>query len=771
MKKSILILFLLFCGYCSIAQTAIGEWRDHNSYSTVYRVSAEGSRVYAASKSAMFFYDLGDYATTTLTKVKGLSDVGIATFAYDKAHDCLMIAYTNSNIDIVSKGKVYNIPDVRRSSISGDKKIYSIKYNGDRAYLACGFGIVVVNLETREIEDTYYLGDNGDYAPVFDVAFSDSLIIAGTESSYMTAPKNSRRLHIIDTWTRDTLSPMKDMVVKTLGVNRNWIVAIAYTDNPDSVTSYFQSANGHWGSWGSGHIVSLKSHNGRIVLSRWNRVEVYSENYQLVDTVGTLDAYGAMQAWDADFGADSTLWIGHGWAGVMQVPYKSSTAYNFYPQGPNNNDNVYSITAAGDKVYVCPGGKKSTYANTYLAGNICTFADEEWTGLNRGNVHNNFHDVINVAVDPDDDDHIMATAWGCGVLSVRNGRLEEFFTATNTNNMLSPYETSEFSSLRVGGIAYDADGDLWITNSLSNKGLVVRRANGAWENFETSTLTQGNEIDKIICDTVTGYKWFAGKANRIYVHDGVDRKAYVNMNNGSKLETNAVNCMIQDMSGDIWVGTDKGIKVIYDGYKAFNNGGNGEQSPVTCSNILFSDDGIVEYLMAYENVTCMAVDGANRKWVGTAANGIYLISDNGLEQLEHFTAANSPLASDKVIAVAVQGKNGEVFIGTDKGVQSYRGTATEALVEPVKSKIHAFPNPVRPEYDGPIAIKGFTRNALVHVTDARGHVVYSTQAFGGQAIWNGRTQSGERVASGAYFVFASDEQGKMRSVTKVLVVR
>ena len=228
--------------------------------------------------------------------------------------------------------------------------------------------------------------------------------------------------------------------------------------------------------------------------------------------------------------------------------------------------------------------------------------------------------------------------------------------------------------------------------------------------------------------------------------------------------------MVQDQNGHIWLATNKGIKVIYDAYKTFNNGGNGEQSPVTCSNILFTEGEQVEYLLAYENITSIAVDGANRKWVGTSAGGLYLLSANGLEQLENFTTANSPLYSNRIVSVALHPITGEVFVGTSMGVQSYRSTATFATAQPEKP-IHVFPNPVRPEYDGPVAFRGFTRNAVVHVTDEAGHVVYSTTAQGGQAIWYIRNHDGNRVSSGVYFVFASNEEGKMKSVAKVLVIK
>ena len=179
--------------------------------------------------------------------------------------------------------------------------------------------------------------------------------------------------------------------------------------------------------------------------------------------------------------------------------------------------------------------------------------------------------------------------------------------------------------------------------------------------------------------------------------------------------------------------------------------------------------GLADYLLSNVAIQTICVDGANRKWIGTGSGGVFLVSENGLEQLQHFSENNSPLPSNKIVSIAISPETGEVFIGTDKGLVSYKGTATYATSQP-SQEIYAFPNPVRPEYNGNIAIKGFTRNAIVHITDASGKVVYSTQAHGGQAIWNGKTNQGIRVATGVYYVFASDQNGKNTSVAKILFV-
>ena len=732
------------------AQSAIGEWQNHNSYISVRKVCATSDRVYAATRMSLFYYDRELNAATPMT----LSSVGVSTMAYSDELGCLVVAYNNSGVDLVMGGNVFHVADIRYGSISGDKKIYSIRFSGRRAYLATGFGIVVLDVDRHEVAETYYIGENGEGCLVYDVAFTDSLIWAGTDRGLLFAPRYSPRLHIYETWALDTVAPVRGMSVRMLETTRSRLVAAACTDNPDSMTLFYQRGTASWGSWGTGKVRTLRSHNGYIVVNRQDRIELYNEDYSPAGVIPSLPYYGLIVS-DADIDADGTLWLGHAWGGLLRLPQPYDDAHGIAPDGPVTDDYVYSITATDSKVYVCPGGKKPTYESALLPGSLSILENNQWSQVSRGEVTAEFQDVLHMAVDPKDRRHISATAWGYGVLDIHNNVLQTIYNQDNSDGALIPYTNNDFVHLRVG--------------------LAVRYRDGSWQSFDISPLLQGlapdkREIDKLVWDSVTGYKWFIGKGNRIYVHDGVGKQAIVNPNNGSKLETHNVNCLVQDRSGDIWFGTDKGIKVIYDGYRAFLNGGNGETSPVNCSNILYNEDGINEYLMAYESINCIAVDGANRKWVGTSNNGLYLISANGLEQLHHFTAANSPLASDKIVALAVHPESGVVYVATDMGLQSYRSTATVAYSEPA-ADIHAFPNPVRPEYEGTIAVKGFTRDALVHITDARGHVVFSTTAHGGQAVWNGRTHNGDRVSSGTYFVFASDASGNMRSVTKILIIR
>lgn len=743
----------------------IGEWTSYLSFSSIHHLADAEDRVYGASAMALFHYDKEDYTLQTYSKGDGLSDVGIRTIAYDGSSKSLFVAYNNGNLDIIQNDRTHNVSGIKQWDYIGDKSINSISFNNNRAYLGCGFGLVVVNIPRKEIEETYYFTASGGYnCSVSDVAFTDTSIVAATSKGLLSA-KRGDYLNIEENWTLDTSQLWTTHTPERIAIIGNRMTVTATGHDPSTKTLYYKSPNGYI-SIADGNIQSIHSHNNHLIVSYWDSIAIYDTNLTPVRMVNEY-IYGDMLAYDAIESADGRLWIGHDWAGLIVVN-EDETMFSTHPESPVS-DNVYHIRPINNGIAICPGGKTSTNANLYLSGNIYTYTNQGWSQLDRTSGLQ-FFDVLDVAVDPNDNSHLSAAAWGCGIVDIRKNTPQTVYADSNSDGTLIPYSSGTFTTMRTGSLAYDAQGNLWILNSLSNNGLVAHYADGSWKSFNTQSLVQGAETDKILWDSVTGYLWFAGNSNRIFVHNGFEKQAWVDPNHGSKLQTTSVTCMVQDQNGHIWIGTNKGIKVIYDGYKAFNNGGNGEQSPVSCSNILFSEDDKVEYLLAYEAITSITVDGANRKWVGTAAGGLYLLSATGLEQIENFTTANSPLFSNKIIDVGIHPVTGEVFIGTDVGIQSYRSTATYANIEPEK-KIHVFPNPVRPEYDGPVAIRGFSRNAIVHITDEAGHVVYSTRADGGQAIWYIRNNSGVRVSSGVYFVFASDEEGHNKSVGKVLVIK
>ena len=228
------------------------------------------------------------------------------------------------------------------------------------------------------------------------------------------------------------------------------------------------------------------------------------------------------------------------------------------------------------------------------------------------------------------------------------------------------------------------------------------------------------------------------------------------------LPSNSVYALAEDLDGSIWIGTGTGTAVFRSPSSLFG------ENPSAAEKILIQQDGYTEYLLESQVVTAIAIDGANRKWFGTSSSGVYLIAEDGTEEILHFTVENSPLMSNGILTIAVNHESGEVFFGTEQGICSYKSTATEGKTD--YSAVYAFPNPVEPNYHGDIAITGLMANSEIRITDISGNIVYQGIADGGQAVWKGNTAEGNRVKTGIYLVFCAAEDGSQAVATKILFI-
>jgi hypothetical protein len=219
----------------------------------------------------------------------------------------------------------------------------------------------------------------------------------------------------------------------------------------------------------------------------------------------------------------------------------------------------------------------------------------------------------------------------------------------------------------------------------------------------------------------------------------------------------------EDLDGEIWIGSDEGVAVIYAPENVFTQFNFDAQRILIPRN---DGTGLADILLEFETITDIQIDGNNDKWIGTDRSGVYQISEDGLVEKNHFTTDNSPLYSNNITSLAINGETGEVFMGTASGIISYKGTAVDGGT--TNNEVYAYPNPVRPDYTGPVAIKGLVSNADFKITDVSGNLIYNGRAEGGQAIWNGTNFSGQRAQSGVYLVFVTDDTGDETLVTKIL---
>jgi hypothetical protein len=339
---------------------------------------------------------------------------------------------------------------------------------------------------------------------------------------------------------------------------------------------------------------------------------------------------------------------------------------------------------------------------------------------------------------------------------------------TTENSELQEWEAA--GSIATVGTGFDSKGGLWVLCSGAEKLLAQKKNDDSWASYSLGGSASSVDCSKLFVDSYD-QKWVIfrhtnSNPNYIAVYDET-----MPPNEGTRLlrgETGNGNIpgtqvfgIAQDLDGEVWIGTDEGIAIFYSPSTILTS------SDYDAVRPLVNFDGYVQYLLETEVVTAIAVDGDNRKWIGTDRSGVFLLSPDGTEQIYHFTEENSPLFSNQVIDIVINA-DGEVFIGTANGIIAYKGTASAPSES--YSDVYAYPNPVKDGYDGWIAVKGLMQDSDIKITDINGTLIYSTRSEGGQAVWNGKNFDGKKARPGVYLVFASISDGSETVVTKILII-
>lgn len=748
----------------------IGQWRDHLPYNKCIAVAHAGNKIYCATPYSVFYYDKDDNSIHRLTKVTGLSDVGVSAINYYDKYKSLIIAYTNANIDIIQDNRIINISDIKRKSILGNKTINKIDFIGENAYLSCGFGIVVLDIDKKEIRDTYYIGPQGNHINVLDMSFSihDSTFYAATEAGIYSAPYDSPNLANYASWTINTgIDTSKTYNFITYFDNK--IFANLFTGNANSDTIFILDGN----TWSVFNLDfqsprrNLGTYNDKLIISSYGRADVYDKDLSLLFVI-YRPALKQVYPQDVIIDNDGYYWIADRYSGLVRVWDNGWGGEFILPNGPSSQ-NVFSISSSGNDIWVAPGGRSTIWGTIYNMG-IFSFRNEIWNTIDQ-KTNPQMDSVVafvDIAVDPSDRNHIFAPTWGFGLCEFQDNELINIFN--EKNSALQAFTTPGIPQVRCGGVAYDRYNNLWISISNVDSVLAVKQPGKPIQAFYLASSSTNTEIGDIIIDT-WDQKWILMRYNNILVfndnntinnpYDDQAKKLDGSNGNGS-IPGSHVFSIAVDHDGEIWIGTDEGVSVIYSPGNVFRGGDYDAQK------ILVEEGGYAQYLLESESVTAIAVDGANRKWFGTDKAGVFLMSDDGTEELLHFTTDNSPLLSNSITSISINQETGEVFFGTANGIISYKGTATKGEIS--NNDVYAYPNPVREGYNGSIAIKGLVNNADVKITDISGNLIYKTIAEGGQAIWNGKNFDGRKAKTGVYLVFVSNEDGSETIVTKILFI-
>ena len=772
-------LITLLVGWIALATQAqgVGTWITRLSYYNTTAVAEADNNVYAVANGSLYSYGKEDQQVQFHSKQTGLSDNDISMIAYNPNVKTLLIVYSNGNIDLWGENGVYNLPYLLNATNIQDKSINSVNFENEYAYLSGNFGIMVINMSKNEITETYKMSQT-----VYSSCIRDKQIYAATSEGLIQASLEDNLLDY-NNWNRYPLNTdlFDETQIRQIRLFDNRLCLLVsgkgvYTlDTQGTIEPLCLET----------YMLDMKVEGGKLFAYTAVNTYIYTNTLSKRLHVGTGTTNGISCLKGGD-----TYWVASGELGLRGLNINSSTGKITIEvadliaseDSPKRNYNDFMTYQQG-RLLVCGGGR---WADRYnRAGTFMVLKDNVWTNFNESQIAEEsglrFADVTSAAVDPADTSHYFVSTWGEGVFEFKDNAFVKLHNTTNsTLATISSSDPSSLNYTRVDGLVYDKDGNLWMNNTAVGSCVKILKVDGNWAELggsKYSSLYNQGIVDKLLI-TSRGDKWVntvRGSNVGITVFnekgtiddtsdDVVNHFSLFSTANGDAISVSGYFCMAEDKNGNIWLGTNRGPIICPVPNRAID-----DPDQIYCTRIIRELNGENSYFLDNVQINAIAVDGGNRKWLGTEGAGIFVVSEDGSETIENFTTDNSPLLSDVINSIAIDDVTGEVFIGTDKGIISYMGEATEGSES--YSEVYAYPNPVRPQYGDKVTITGLMSDSNVKITDVAGHLVYQGKSLGGQLTWNCRSYRGERVASGVYLVLAATPEGKESVVTKIVVVK
>jgi len=752
--------------------TGYGDWRLHLPTNRAKMLADAGSKLYVAAEDAFFVYDKELNTTTLLSRRDGLHDVGVQTVAYDSVTRQTLVAYANGNLDVLQPdGSIQNLTDILRKQLTGTKIIYGITFHSRLAYLSCSFGLLVLDMTRLEVRETYTnIGAGGAAVQVYAATVADGYLLAATSGGIL---RGSLAANLLDyrAWTV-TLPVSSGTSYRALATQAGTVYAGV---NGDQLYR-FVPANQSWQAVVGTNAAAFY----QLTPSAAGLLIVDNQKVSVLNAAGQLRALAApaIRSPRAALRArDGAYYVADYQNGLVRLSADGQQAETFVTNAPASASSfgVYSDARSGI-TDVFSGGYQDRYLQNEVYGGFYEYQDGRWTNI----TSTTLPDPAQYP-NPKDLTHGVRTAdgtlyvgsYGQGLLEWKGAGNFRIFNPANGNSpLLSAISNPNYA--RVTDLALDTNGDVWVVNRhqrTNTSGLFVfSPSNNAWR---TLPYFSGSEnLDRIALDD-NNVAWVTQArqgGQGLVAYDptsGAVRyfTSAVKPDNNPAALTNLYD-VVKDRQGAIWVASgsnaDVGVAVFDDPSQGFDPSVN-FRVPLLRTG---TDMGFP--ILSGQTVLCIATDGANRKWFGTADNGLWLFNADADEALLHFTTANSPLPSNHINDVSVNDRTGEVFVATDAGLVTYQGSATVTEGKPDCAKVT--PNPVRTSFTGEVGISGLVNNAIVKITDVTGALVYQTRANGGTVTWNLLDSNNRRVQSGVYLVLSSDADGKNGCISKIAVV-
>jgi hypothetical protein len=458
------------------------------------------------------------------------------------------------------------------------------------------------------------------------------------------------------------------------------------------------------------------------------------------------------------------LYIGTTKSGLFETTIVNPTVFtNISPNGPIE-DYAFKVTKTTNDLWLTHGSYDRTYTpDTKLQGISLYNTNTGWSKIPTTELQGAVS-LAAITENPRNLNEVFVASGHSGLLKFTNKTNSVLYNQTNFLESIAWLPS--YISVRINGMKYDKDGNLWLTNALVNRGLRVLKSNNTWQSYDLSAVVQspdyihyGNiDIDK------NSTKWIAtyGRGVIAFNEKYNNKFIVINQENGN-LPSNDVRCVAVDNRNQLWIGTFTGLRIINSIDRFIT------ETELTSTNIVIQEGDLAQELFYQQVIQDIKVDGSNNKWVAIADAGVFQVSPNGQTTIRRFTKENSPLPSNNVLDIEIDEVSGEVFFATDKGLVSYLGSSTKG--DDNLENVYVYPNPVRPGYTGTVKISGLMDKVNLKITDIEGNLVFETTSSGGTVEWDTTAFGKYKVASGVYMVFVTSKDAAETTVKKIMVVR
>lgn len=762
-----LISFLVFLALTNslVAQVNFGGWRVHLPYFNNTSITATKDKVYCGSNSGLFSFEVDDGSIERISRINGLSDVEVKIVKHNVSKNITVVAYNNANIDLIDHqtNQIYNVPDVFMKSIIGSKSINQICFFENKVYMACSFGIVVLDIDKKQIVDSYQnLGPNGTQLEFLAINIYNNLIVASALNGIYAVSLDAPNLNDFNFWK--LIKPSTKSGLSALYKSKLYILV-------DSVLKVFD------GMTFQDYLPTVGLQIVNIQLSAFEGAGtdllILTPDFILAENgSGTPSKLMHNFRRDAVYDKRGYICMVDNNYGLTIDNKKTGQLDYVIPNGPVSKTFGKMLYENG-KLWVAAGSVNDRWDPLMYNGNkFFHFQDNSWFNFRESDypMLAGLSDFIDAKKNPYGSE-VYLSSFGGGIIEMNgNVMVKKYDESNSTLQRLSVADTT-YKPLLSGGMDFDNNGNLWVSNFGVNKPLSVK-TNSGWFSFNIGTIAGGNELGWLTCDDYNN-KWVLSlKDKGILVYNDNGTPSNVNDDKfkmltkevgQGELPSNTVLCVTKDLRGEMWIGTSQGLAILSNPSILFNT----DEENFDARQIIIKVGTNYEVFLGKEQINCIKVDAANRKWIGTP-NGAWLVSEDGYKVIKNFTTVNSPLLSNNVMEIGINEATGEVFFGTEKGIISYMGDASAGIDD--FSKVEIFPNPVRPDFTGSVSIRGLIEKSTVKITDISGKLVYETISNGGFASWDGRNFNGKRVSTGVYLIFAASKDGEKSHVGKILFI-